>query len=77
MDINSMYPSILQEEGIQALLKHDNLLPFPKMTTTRLLNFILKENYFIFNNKHYHQTKGVAMGTPIAPTFANFFMYEL
>ena len=52
MDINSMYPSIPQEEGIQALLRHDNLLPFPKITTTRLLNFILKENYFIFNNKH-------------------------
>ena len=77
MDINAMYPSIPQDEGIQTLLKYDQLLPFPKIVTTRLLNFILKENYFSFNQTIYHQTKGVAMGTPIAPTFANFFMHDL
>lgn len=77
MDINAMYPSIPQEEGIQILATHDSLLPFPRMTTVRLLNFILKENYFCFNHNFYQQIKGVAMGTPIAPTFANFFMDDL
>ena len=77
MDINAMYPSIPHEEGIQALLKHDVSLPFPKMVTTRLLNFILTENYFQFNKKFYKQAKGVAVGTPIAPTLANFYMHEI
>lgn len=38
---------------------------------------ILKENYFTFNHSLYQQMSGVATGTPIAPTFANFFMSKI
>ena len=30
----------------------------------------------MFNGKYYQQISGVTMGTPIAPTFANFFMAD-
>ena len=36
--------------------------------------FILKGNYFSFNGQPYLQTHGTAMGTPLAPNFANIFM---
>ena len=77
VDINAMYPSIPQEEGITSLLEYNTLSPFPNMVATRLLNFILKENYSTFAKQFYQQISGVAMGTPIAPTFANFFMAHL
>ena len=77
MDINSMYPTIPQDEAIEYLLQHSDPLPFSKITTKRLLNFVLKENYFSFNQTIYHQITGVAMGTPIAPTLACFFMHHI
>lgn len=40
------------------------------------LQFILENNYFIYNGNIYHQCKGTAMGTQVAPSFANLFMGE-
>ena len=41
------------------------------------LEYILKENYFTFNDKLYLQKHGTAMGTKLAPSFANIFMGAL
>ena len=38
---------------------------------------ILTLNNFQFNNDHYLQIKGTAMGTPVAPSYANIFMGTL
>lgn len=38
------------------------------------IDFILKRNYFVFNNKFYLQHKGTAMGAKCVPAFANFYM---
>eukprot|EP00106_Octopus_bimaculoides_P006452 XP_014773894.1 PREDICTED: uncharacterized protein LOC106871769 [Octopus bimaculoides] len=38
------------------------------------LRFILKNNYFIFNNEYFRQKSGTAMGTRTAPTIANLVM---
>lgn len=40
----------------------------------RAIEFILKYNYFTFNNKFYLQTQGTAMGTKFAPSHANLLM---
>ena len=40
---------------------------------TKLLH-IASEGMFIFNDKLYCQTDGVAMGSPLGPSFANFFL---
>ena len=41
-----------------------------------IVNLVLMLNNFIFNNKHYLQIKGTAMGTRAAPNYANLFMGE-
>lgn len=42
-----------------------------------LLNLILKYNYFRFKDIFYLQVKGTAMGTPVAPSYANIFMSQV
>ena len=37
-------------------------------------NFATSQIHFLFNNEAYDQTDGVAMGSPLSPTFANLFM---
>ena len=39
-----------------------------------MLELVLKCNNFKFNRKHFLQINGTAMGTRVAPTYANFFM---
>ena len=31
--------------------------------------------YFIFDSEYYRQHDGVAMGSPLGPTFTNIFLY--
>ena len=42
-----------------------------------MTEFILKHNYFEFDGKHYLQRKGTAMGTKMAPVYANIYMAVL
>ena len=43
---------------------------------TCLLEFCLKSTYFTFQEKHYEQLEGAAMGSPISPIVANLYMEE-
>jgi hypothetical protein len=38
---------------------------------------VLKKNNFTFNGDHYLQINGTAMGTKMAPSYANTFMGNL
>jgi hypothetical protein len=56
------------------LLQYNNA---PELTTTQcvtLLQNILDQNYFTYDDKIYICTKGVAMGSPIASTVAEIFL---
>lgn len=44
------------------------------LTITTLLKTVLEMNNFQFNGQHYLEIGGTAMGTRVAPTFANQFM---
>ena len=44
-----------------------------KLLICRLANLVLTKNHFEFNNK-YRQIQGIAMGTRMAPSYANIFM---
>ncbi|XP_063077568.1 uncharacterized protein LOC134467623 [Engraulis encrasicolus] len=75
-DVESLYTNIPHEGGLEAMAHYlesqDDGLP-----TELLLNmtrFILKSNYFLFNNKYFLQVQGTSMGSPFAPNYANLFM---
>ena len=76
MDVRALYTNIPNEEGIQAvrekLTASSSTLPTRVITT--FLTLILTLNNFVFNGINYLQTKGCAMGTKCAPTYANIFM---
>ena len=77
IDVKSLYPNIPHIEGIQALnriLEETNTHPMKKLLICRLANLVLTKNYFIFNKRIYRQIQGTAMGTRMAPSYANIFM---
>jgi hypothetical protein len=89
-DIESLYPSIEIEDGLtqlkKALYLHNEYLPTLTMDTNidskidficQLMHFVLANNFITFNNKHYLQIKGTAMGTPCAVTFACIYVSML
>ena len=49
----------------------------PTHSLVQLACFVLKLNFLRFNDKVYHQCRGIAMGTKMAPTLANIFMTHL
>jgi hypothetical protein len=42
-----------------------------------MLTLVLKNNNFTFDGNHYLQINGTAMGTKMAPSYANIFMGDL
>ncbi|XP_064479666.1 uncharacterized protein LOC135392983 [Ornithodoros turicata] len=80
LDVSSLYTNIPHEDGIaaaqRAFLKYsDN--PYDPRVLFTFLNLILKNNNFEFDGKHYLQVSGTAMGTKMAPNYANIFMGNL
>ena len=45
-----------------------------KLLIHRLANLVLTKNYFTFNKKLFREIQGTAMGTRMAPSYANIFM---
>ena len=83
MDVSSLYTNIPTEDGINAVLQAiengENKDPLGPSTSwlKRLLELILYKNVFRFNDKFYIQKQGTAMGTKMAPAYANIFMGAL
>lgn len=76
LDVSSLYTNIPHTEGIQACQKFLRQ-KYSRDKTNDLISiikFILENNYFCFLDKFYHQTSGTAMGTRMAPCYANLFM---
>jgi hypothetical protein len=78
-DVVSLYPSIPTTEGLQAAAHFINAhFSHPEATTLiALLEFVLRNNYFYFDEILYHQTQGTAMGTSVAVAFACIFVHSL
>jgi hypothetical protein len=76
-DISSLYSNITHELGLQAveywLHKHPETLisRIPSKFISESLKIILENNSFSFGTKNYIQIQGTAMGTKMAPTYAN------
>ncbi|XP_059588797.1 uncharacterized protein LOC109283246 isoform X1 [Alligator mississippiensis] len=81
MDVTSLYTNIPHQDGIQACLTYlqeqDYNSEYRPKDITDLIHFILTHNYFTFNNQQFLQMMGTAMGTKMAPQYANLFMSHL
>jgi hypothetical protein len=80
-DVTKLYPSIPIQYGLDVVCDFCRdrglMLSHELSFVLALLEWILKNNYLIFDNIVYLQIQGTAMGTPMAPTFANIFLTAL
>ena len=80
MDVISLYTNIPHEDGIKAceeVWEARAVKDPPTQILINLLTLVLKCNNFEFNGKHYLQIQGTAMGTKMAPSYANIFIGRL
>ena len=77
LDVSSLYTNIPHNEGINAcdhFLRTSSHNTIPTSTLCDLIRMILTMNNFSFNDNHYLQIHGTAMGTKMAPSYANLFL---
>ena len=77
-----LYTNIPQEERIEIVCRYyeghyEQQLPIQTNDLRELIRLILEENSFKFNEKHFVQTLGIAMGTKMAVAFSVIFMADL
>lgn len=77
-DVSSLYTSIPHDGGVMAMehfLSKRDCSSFPSLTClVEFVKLILTCNYFIFQDSWFLQNRGVAMGSPFAPSFAYLYM---
>ena len=79
-DVVGLYPSMLHQNGLEALRQALNKRKTHQVTTSKLIKmaeFVLKNNYFQFSDKAYQQISGRAIGTKFAPPCACIFMDQV
>ncbi|XP_044165755.1 uncharacterized protein LOC122949770 [Acropora millepora] len=70
----------IDDEGLTAVRKALNNRcdsEIPTNDIVDLVELVLKNNNFEFAGKHYLQKRGTAIGTRMAPSYANLFMHDL
>ena len=82
MDVTGLYTNIPHKEGTDACytMLENHLIPNQKPSPSlisRLINLILSFNIFTFGEQSWRQVHGTAMGTCMAPSYANIFMGSL
>ncbi len=80
LDVTALYTNIPNQQGIVAChrkLEEAASTAIPPQYVSRMLDLVLKNNTFVFNDKMYKQLGGTAMGTKLAPAYANIFMGNL
>lgn len=78
IDVESLYTNIPHNSGLDACKHYLNLRPPNSKPSTNfiltLISLILSFNNFKFQDKNYLQIRGTAMGTRMAPSYANLYM---
>ena len=86
IDVVGLYPHIPHNEGLEALKEALGTLEgqveseqqgFLNEDILSFAELVLKSNNFEFNGRHYLQKRGTAIGTKMAPSYANVFMDRL
>jgi hypothetical protein len=80
LDIKDLYVNLPVQGILQTtkfwLSKHNNTNTTIE-ETLQLLETILKQNYFQYNNQLFRPEKGIAMGSPISSTIAEIYIQFL
>ena len=82
-DVESLYTNIDHDLGKKAITywlnKHrDRINPrFTNSFIIEAIKIVLENNTFFFNDQYFIQTNGTAMGTKMAPTYANLVLAYL
>ena len=81
-DVVSLFTNIPLEETVEICLdklyaNSETVHNLCRQDLKKLIMFVAKENYFLFDNKYFDQIDGVSMGSPIGPVLANIFMCHL
>ncbi len=82
MDVTSLYTNsnIPHNDGIEACREawdQRTVKEPPTECLVHLFTLVLKHSIFTFNGEHLLQINGTAMGTKMAPSYANIFMGNL
>ena len=84
LDVEALYLSIPQGPGIEQVLQRVVRTIPATSRASEYKNFlrdalrcVIRDNHFSFNESHYDQVRGVAMGTKCAPPFANLYLATL
>ena len=80
LDVSSLYTNIPHKEGIHAcrkVLESNTNTRLKTESICDLIRMILTMNNFEFENNYYLQLHGTAMGTKMAPAYANLSMGDL
>jgi ribosomal protein L19E len=79
-DVESLFTNIPVNETINIILKRafqgrtTKFHGLRRKTLKELLLICVTQSHFVFNGSFYDQIDGVSMGSPLGPTFADFFM---
>ena len=79
LDVKALYPSVPREEAKRACRKaldkrtNHNL---PTDDALILIDIVLENNIFSFNNNHYVQTEGTAIGSKLGMNYACTYLDE-
>lgn len=81
LDVTSLYTNIPHNDGISSLIDMYELHRLPESpdghVVATLTRLVLELNTFEFNSQYFRQISGTAMGTKMAPSYANIFMGKL
>ena len=78
MDVSQLYTSIRDINGLNAcrhfLMVHQVQYLKHTMMILSMMETCLTDNIFVFENRHYRQSQGTAVGTSFIPSHGNLFM---
>ncbi|XP_045470675.1 uncharacterized protein LOC123677962 [Harmonia axyridis] len=80
-DVSNLFPSIDPEDCLmlvrQLLFSNSDLPTCHILNLCSLVDLVLRQNFFQFNNLFYVQKSGLAMGSNLSPLLAEVFMSNL
>ena len=79
LDADSRFTNVPLDETIEICVNElfkssQTVSGLNKQQVLEMLSLTTKENVILFDEKYYSQIDGVAMGSPLSPTFANIFL---